>query len=90
MILDENKPNLLIDVRNPIEYEMCHLNNSINIPLKKILEDENIREKIQNNNENVPGKIYESIWKNFYMQFFEFLKFLYILFIFSISFVSSW
>lgn len=54
MILDENKPNLLIDVRNPIEYEMCHLNNSINIPLKKILEDENIREKIQNNNENVP------------------------------------
>lgn len=35
----ENKPHLLIDVRQPEEFDICHLPNSENIPLKSILDD---------------------------------------------------
>ncbi|XP_049963561.1 adenylyltransferase and sulfurtransferase MOCS3 isoform X1 [Schistocerca serialis cubense] len=31
--LNEGKPHILVDVRPPMEYEICHLDNAINIPL---------------------------------------------------------
>lgn len=34
--------HILIDVRSPVEFEMCRLDNSINIPLKHILDDSQI------------------------------------------------
>ncbi|XP_055389065.1 adenylyltransferase and sulfurtransferase MOCS3 [Condylostylus longicornis] len=37
--VDTKKDHLLIDVRSPIEYEFCKIPNSMNIPLKYILED---------------------------------------------------
>ncbi|XP_055852800.1 adenylyltransferase and sulfurtransferase MOCS3-2 [Episyrphus balteatus] len=36
--------HLLIDVRSPVEFEMCRLDNSINIPLKNILDDSRVNE----------------------------------------------
>ncbi|XP_055905989.1 adenylyltransferase and sulfurtransferase MOCS3-2 [Eupeodes corollae] len=45
--------HLLIDVRSPVEFEMCRLDNSINIPLKNILDGSRINEiqsKIQSDN----------------------------------------
>ncbi|XP_078049451.1 ubiquitin-like activating enzyme 4 isoform X1 [Augochlora pura] len=36
------KSHMLIDVRSPEEFEICHLKNSINIPLHKIKSDETI------------------------------------------------
>lgn len=36
------KVHVLIDVRSPEEFEICHLDNSINIPLKDINNNENI------------------------------------------------
>jgi len=33
--LETSKPQL-IDVREPWEFEICHLNNSVNIPMAKI------------------------------------------------------
>lgn len=35
----ENNQHLLIDVRQPTEFNICHLPNSVNIPLKSILDD---------------------------------------------------
>ena len=38
-MIQNNINHMLIDVRSPIEYEICHLENSINIPLPDIMED---------------------------------------------------
>ncbi|XP_076279398.1 ubiquitin-like activating enzyme 4 [Lasioglossum baleicum] len=36
------KPHMLIDVRSPEEFEICHLKNSVNVPLHKIGSTETI------------------------------------------------
>ena len=44
-------PHLLIDVRQPAEFEICKLPNSENIPLKSILDDSYLKildEPLQN------------------------------------------
>lgn len=46
--VQNSKPHLLIDVRSPEEYEICHLQNSINIPLTELSKDNSL-ELIKNN-----------------------------------------
>lgn len=41
-LMEANKPHVLIDVRLPVELEICSLPNCINIPLKDIDKAENI------------------------------------------------
>lgn len=38
----DDKPHMLIDVRSPEEFQICHLKNSINIPLNDINSNSNI------------------------------------------------
>lgn len=40
--VQDSKPHLLIDVRSPEEYQICHLQNSINIPLTELRKDNNL------------------------------------------------
>lgn len=35
----ENEPHMLIDVRSPHEFEICQLDNAINVPIKTFLND---------------------------------------------------
>lgn len=35
-LLDEQQPTLLLDVREPWEYEICHLEPSLNISMSRI------------------------------------------------------
>lgn len=52
-LLLKNSSHVLIDVRSSIEYEMCHLNSSINIPIKSILDmKSNDFEKYENQEGN--------------------------------------
>ena len=57
---DRKKPHILVDVRNPQEYAICKLDNSINLPIDKINSKESI-EKISNEinkqREQVPSKL---------------------------------
>ena len=49
-IMKGNIPHLLLDVRLPVELEICSLPNSVNIPIKDIDNDDNIkmiREKVR-------------------------------------------
>lgn len=39
MLLDQEKDLLLVDVREPWEFEHCHINGSQNIPLSVLLEE---------------------------------------------------
>ncbi|XP_071560552.1 adenylyltransferase and sulfurtransferase MOCS3 [Temnothorax nylanderi] len=39
----DSKPHILIDVRSPEEYQICHLQNSINIPLPQLSKDNNLQ-----------------------------------------------
>lgn len=39
----ESKPHLLIDVRSPEEYQICHLQDSINIPFTQLNKDHNLK-----------------------------------------------
>ncbi|XP_077267440.1 ubiquitin-like activating enzyme 4 [Temnothorax americanus] len=39
----DSKPHILIDVRSPEEYQICHLQNSINIPLPQLSKDYNLQ-----------------------------------------------
>lgn len=54
--LSKTQEHLLIDVRSPVEFEMCRLDNSINIPLKTLLDDSKLSEiqaQIETNNKPV-------------------------------------
>lgn len=39
----DSKPHILIDVRSPEEYQICHLQNSINIPFTQLGKDCNLK-----------------------------------------------
>jgi len=39
----ESKPHILIDVRSPEEYQICHLQDSINIPFIQLSKDHNLK-----------------------------------------------
>lgn len=39
----DSKPHILIDVRSPEEYQICHLQNSINIPFTQLGKDYNLQ-----------------------------------------------
>lgn len=39
----ESKPHILIDVRSPEEYQICHLQDSINIPFSQLSKDHNLK-----------------------------------------------
>ncbi|XP_024880813.1 adenylyltransferase and sulfurtransferase MOCS3 [Temnothorax curvispinosus] len=39
----DSKPHILIDVRSPEEYQICHIQNSINIPLPQLSKDYNLQ-----------------------------------------------
>ncbi|XP_037827876.1 adenylyltransferase and sulfurtransferase MOCS3 [Lucilia sericata] len=52
----ENNPHMLIDVRQPAEYEICHLAKSENIPLKSLLDDSYLKlndETIKSSNQPI-------------------------------------
>lgn len=55
-IRDSRKPHLVIDVRNPLEFEICHIEGSVNIPLKQILEDKGLDDLKQRTSGGIPGK----------------------------------
>ncbi|PSN42529.1 Adenylyltransferase and sulfurtransferase MOCS3 [Blattella germanica] len=38
-----NEPHVLIDVRSPMEFEICHLPGSLNIPLKDLKSESTIQ-----------------------------------------------
>lgn len=44
IVKDNSKPHVLVDVRSSEEYQICHLQNSINIPFTAINEDHNLQE----------------------------------------------
>ncbi|XP_065369275.1 adenylyltransferase and sulfurtransferase MOCS3 [Calliphora vicina] len=50
----ESNPHLLIDVRQPAEFEICHLPKSENIPLKHLLDDSYL--KLHDESLNNPEK----------------------------------
>ncbi|XP_011635708.1 adenylyltransferase and sulfurtransferase MOCS3 isoform X1 [Pogonomyrmex barbatus] len=39
----DSKPHILIDVRSPEEYQICHLQNSINLPFTQLNKDHNLK-----------------------------------------------
>lgn len=39
----ESKPHILIDIRSPEEYQICHLQDSINIPFPQLNKDHNLK-----------------------------------------------
>uniref|UniRef100_A0A1X7T5D4 Rhodanese domain-containing protein n=2 Tax=Amphimedon queenslandica TaxID=400682 RepID=A0A1X7T5D4_AMPQE len=41
-LLDEGVPHLLLDVREPVEYDICHLPHSHNIPLSQLQKSKDI------------------------------------------------
>lgn len=45
-VLDEGIHHLLLDVREPVEYEICHLHNSHNIPLTTLQKTSDISRNI--------------------------------------------
>lgn len=61
-----SKPHILIDVRSPEEYQICHLQNSINIPLTQLSKDYNLKlindsiKKVQEEHHSVDRKIFIS------------------------------
>lgn len=48
----DSKSRILIDVRSPEEYEICHIQNSINIPFTQLSKDQNLN-LIRNNIEKI-------------------------------------
>lgn len=67
---DDSEPHVLIDVRSPEEYQICHLQNSINIPLTEIDKDHSLHQirdgikKVQENHSAVHCK---------YLRYYSFL-----------------
>ncbi|CAD7091255.1 unnamed protein product [Hermetia illucens] len=53
-IRDSRKPHLVIDVRNPLEFEICHIEGSVNIPLKQIIEDKGLDDLKQRTSGGIP------------------------------------
>lgn len=60
----DSEPHVLIDVRSPEEYEICHLQDSINIPFTQLDKDHSLKliknsiTKIQEGHRPVNCKIY--------------------------------
>lgn len=63
-IVKIEKPHILVDVRSSEEYQICHLQNSINIPFIQLSKDYNLRlindilKKAQEEHHSVDCKIY--------------------------------
>lgn len=58
-LLESDKKQLLIDVRSPNEFEICRLDKSINIPIKRLLNNEcntEILEEVKQHSE-ISGRI---------------------------------
>lgn len=60
----DSKSHILIDVRSPEEYQICHLQNSINIPFTQLSKDYNLKlindniKKAQEEHHSIDSKIY--------------------------------
>lgn len=60
----DSKPHILIDVRSPEEYQICHLQNSINIPFTQLGKDCNLKlindniKKVREEHHSVDCKIF--------------------------------
>jgi adenylyltransferase/sulfurtransferase len=39
-----NEPHILIDVRSPLEFEICHLPDSLNVPLKDLASEQLVQQ----------------------------------------------
>lgn len=56
-IVQDGNAHILVDVRSSNEFEICHIPNSINIPIKDVLNDKTFPSILANfkNSENKPG-----------------------------------